>query len=135
MTSQATIAIIGAGGVGTTLGRRFASLGHPIIYGARDLAKASESIVSHPGSAKVASVADAAAAADVIILAVPGNAAVEAAAGLSIDGKILVDATVVPMPLKLTFTRTQSALASNSPSGTQPLEERRCRRPTPGPAL
>lgn len=83
------VAIIGAGRVGTTLGTRFTSAGHSVVYGVRDV-----SDPKHAALSAVATVADAAARADVIILTTPwagAQSAVESAGDLS--GRILVDAT------------------------------------------
>lgn len=82
------IAVLGAGRVGTTLGRRFAGAGHAVRYAVRD-----------PSAAKYAGL-DAAplpvavAAAELVLLATPWNAAQSAleSAG-DLRGKILVDAT------------------------------------------
>lgn len=83
-----TIGILGAGNVGGTLGRRLRDLGHTVRWGVRD-----------PSSAKyqgmdVASVAETARDAEIVILAVPWPAAEETirSAG-DLSGKVLVDAT------------------------------------------
>jgi predicted dinucleotide-binding enzyme len=83
------VAIIGAGRVGTTLGERFVQAGHTVTYGVRDASDPRHAALGH-----VASVADAAARADVIVLTTPwagAQAAVESAGDLT--GRILVDAT------------------------------------------
>jgi predicted dinucleotide-binding enzyme len=79
------IGIIGAGRIGGTLGRRWTENGHDVLYGVRPGSDA-------PG--KTASIAEAAAHGDVILLAVPWPAAREAvqAAG-DLSGKVLIDAT------------------------------------------
>lgn len=87
-----TIAIIGAGTVGGTLGRGLARAGHTIRYGVRDPdAPAPE--LAHE-RAQITSVSDAAQGAEVVILSTPWAAAEAAlrAAG-SLQGKILIDAT------------------------------------------
>ena len=83
------IAIIGAGSVGRALGSNYQSAGHDVIYGVR-----------RPGDDKYAdispqaSVEEAAAAAEVIILAVPWMAVEETAAAIGpATGKIVLDAT------------------------------------------
>mgnify|MGYP002788521201 CR=1 FL=1 len=82
------IAILGAGRVGTTLGRRFTEAGHSVTYGVRtpDDAK-------HAGL-RVADMADACAHAELVLLCTPWAAAESAitAAG-DLRGKVLVDAT------------------------------------------
>jgi 8-hydroxy-5-deazaflavin:NADPH oxidoreductase len=59
-----TIAILGTGKVGSALGTRLASTGHPVIYGSRTRA-------GEPG---ILSPRDAVAAGDVVVTAIPGTA-------------------------------------------------------------
>ncbi|MCB9564730.1 MAG: NAD(P)-binding domain-containing protein [Kofleriaceae bacterium] len=66
------LAIIGAGKVGTTLGRGLAAAGHAIVYGVRSPDDAAPAL-RHAG-ASVAAVAAAAAGADAVILATPWSA-------------------------------------------------------------
>lgn len=91
-----TIAMIGTGDVGGALGKEFAALGHVVIYGSRT-----------PGSEKVLALVqdtghgaravkppEAAAAAEIVVLAVPGLLVEEIVGGLGdLSGKILVDPT------------------------------------------
>jgi 8-hydroxy-5-deazaflavin:NADPH oxidoreductase len=90
------IAVIGSGSVGGTLGRRWAELGHDVRFGVRDPADAAANtlVKGIKGKAQLASVREACAAADVVVLATPyaANAAAIAAAG-DLSGKILVDVT------------------------------------------
>jgi 8-hydroxy-5-deazaflavin:NADPH oxidoreductase len=74
------IAIIGAGNVGGTLGAAWASRGHEVIFGVRDTAdpKLEELLARSGGKARIATVKDAAAAADVVALTVPWPAAQDA---------------------------------------------------------
>lgn len=83
------IAVLGAGRVGTTLGRRMAEAGHRVTYAVRD--PAAEKYASlHPK----ASVADACAAADLVVLTTPWAAAESALRDAGdLAGKVLVDAT------------------------------------------
>jgi hypothetical protein len=83
------IGIIGAGQVGTTLGRAWASAGHEIIYGARENSGAAP----HAG-ARLDSVRGAATAGDVVALVTPWAAVPDAlrAAG-DLGGKPLIDVT------------------------------------------
>ena len=90
-----TVAVIGTGNVGMALGTEFGGLGHTIIYGSRtpDAAKTA-ALVDKTRNASAALPADAAAAADVIVLAVPGMATEAVAKGLGdLSGKIIIDAT------------------------------------------
>ncbi|MEZ4371311.1 MAG: NAD(P)-binding domain-containing protein [Polyangiaceae bacterium] len=82
------IAIIGAGNVGTTLGRAWADAGHEIVYGARDVASS-----PYPG-AQVQTLQAAAASADVVALTLPWAAVPEVVPALGdLQGKILIDVT------------------------------------------
>ena len=91
-----TVAVIGTGNVGMALGTEFASLGHTVIYGSRSpqSLKTRDLVAKTDKSASAALPADAAADADVIVLAVPGMVT-EAVAGRLGDlaGKIIIDAT------------------------------------------
>ena len=90
------IAVIGAGSVGGTLGRRWAELGHAVCFGIRNVedADAKALVGKIKGDARLASVRDAAKDADVVVLATPyaANPAAIAAAG-DLSGKILIDVT------------------------------------------
>jgi 8-hydroxy-5-deazaflavin:NADPH oxidoreductase len=90
------IAVIGMGSVGSTLGRRWAELGHAVTFGARNpedgKAKALVAKIGH--GASIAAVATAAAGADVVVLATPANANADAIASAgNLSGKILIDVT------------------------------------------
>lgn len=85
------IAVIGAGKVGTALGRAFVKGGHDVVYGVRP-GGSRERLQEGERSAEPR---EAAADAELVLLATPGGpAALEAAAGAGpLAGKILVDAT------------------------------------------
>ena len=90
------IAVIGSGNVGGTLGRRWAENGHDVLFGVRDVNddKVKELLASVKGKAQAVSVPEAVAAAAVIVLATPWDAAqkvLETSGDLT--GKILVDCT------------------------------------------
>ncbi|MCB9595808.1 MAG: NAD(P)-binding domain-containing protein [Sandaracinaceae bacterium] len=88
------IAMIGAGNVGGNLGARLSRAGVPVRFGVREGSDVSPVLARCAPDAAATPVAEAAAWADVIFLAVPGRAAVDAARGLgAVDGKILVDCT------------------------------------------
>src|SRR5215813_12976968 len=76
------IAVIGAGNVGGTLGKRWARAGHEVVFGARDPAEAKlAALVRESGpSARAASVLEAARGADFVVLAVPWDGARDALA-------------------------------------------------------
>jgi predicted dinucleotide-binding enzyme len=95
------IAIVGAGNVGGTLGRRFAALGHDVAFGVRNPAEGASAVKGGddlPARSRVASVGDAVKGAEVVVLATPWNGVRDALeeAGASrgaLDGVVLVDST------------------------------------------
>lgn len=96
------IAIIGGGNVGGALGGSWARAGHRVFYGLREpLGEKARALVVAGGSGVSAhGVADAARAGDVVVLATPWNATVEAvAAAGDLRGKTVIDCT---NPLKFT---------------------------------
>jgi len=91
-----TIAIIGTGSVGAALGRGWADAGHTILFGSRHPhADDVETLVTSIGEhASADTPAEAAAAAEIVALAVPWGAAESAVEGLgNLDDKILIDCT------------------------------------------
>jgi NADPH-dependent F420 reductase len=89
-----TIAVIGTGDMGDSLGPRFASLGHKVIYGSRepDSARVRELVARTGHAASAALPVEAARSASIVVLAVPWPAMEKAAQGLgSLDDKIVVD--------------------------------------------
>jgi hypothetical protein len=91
------ISILGAGNIGGTLGRKWAAQGHDVVFGVRDVnaAKVEQLLDATEGRATAASVADAVAGVEVVLLAIPGQAVEStlAALGGKLDGKIIIDAT------------------------------------------
>jgi predicted dinucleotide-binding enzyme len=86
------IGIIGTGSVGSALGRGLAKAGHEVLFGVRDTGKPEVGKLVEETGARAASVAAAAEAAEVVVLAMPWRAAQEVirtAGGLS--GKIVFD--------------------------------------------
>ena len=95
-TSAETIAIIGTGQVATGLGPQFAGLGHTIVYGSRNPSRDEvRALIERTGhGASATTPADAAADADVVVLAVPGDAIEAVTKGLGdLAGKIVIDPT------------------------------------------
>jgi predicted dinucleotide-binding enzyme len=91
-----TIAVIGTGNVGSTLGPEFGALGHTIVYGSREPEREDvRALVARTaGNASATTPAEAAAGADAVVLAVPGTAAVEVTRSLGdLSGKIIIDPT------------------------------------------
>ncbi|ODT74271.1 MAG: NADPH-dependent F420 reductase [Pelagibacterium sp. SCN 64-44] len=88
------IAIFGTGNMASGLATLFAKAGHKVTLAARDDAKAQSVAASLGNNVAAASFADAAAASETVILAVPYDAAADviAAAG-GLDGKTVVDIT------------------------------------------
>ncbi len=87
------IAILGAGRVGGTLGRRLADAGHTVLYGLRPERPKLPEELRHPLTSGVP-VPDAVREADVVILTTPWAAAEAAlAAGGDFGNKPLLDAT------------------------------------------
>ena len=86
------IAIIGAGNVGGALGTLWAAKGHEIVFGVRDPKSTKIAALVTSAKARAAGVAEAAAAAEIVVLATPWPATEEAirAAG-SLSGKIVID--------------------------------------------
>ena len=87
------IAIIGAGKVGTTLGKNWSSKGHEICYGTRNPQDEKHIILKE--FAEVTTLKEASSKAEVIVLATPWSNT-EAAIlemGNNLDGKILIDST------------------------------------------
>jgi predicted dinucleotide-binding enzyme len=85
------VAVIGTGFIGGTLGRAFARAGHPTVFGSRH---PEDDTAAQDSGATTATVGDAVAGADTVVLAVPA-AAVEGfltTHGAALAGKLLVDA-------------------------------------------
>ncbi len=115
-----SIAIIGTGNVGSALGPAFASQGHTVVYGSREPDRDSvRELVARTGSgASATSPALAAAAADIVVLAVPGLLVVDIARSLGdLDGKIVIDPT---NPLQRIDGRFEHAVDA---SNTQLLQD------------
>jgi 8-hydroxy-5-deazaflavin:NADPH oxidoreductase len=88
------IGIIGAGSVGGALGRGWARAGHEVSFGVRDASDPKVTKLVEETGARAASVAEAAAGAEVVVFATPWGAtqdAVKSAGGLA--GKIVFDCT------------------------------------------
>ncbi|MEX0280139.1 MAG: NADPH-dependent F420 reductase [Arenibacterium sp.] len=88
------IAIIGSGAVGAALTEGWARAGHDIVLGARDQSAEKPTALASKFGATVTSVSDAAASADIVVLAVPWDAIENVIAALGdLGGKPLIDAT------------------------------------------
>jgi predicted dinucleotide-binding enzyme len=106
------IAVIGAGNVGGTLGRRWSSAGHEVVFGVRDpgAEKIRRLIAACAEGTSAALPADAAADAEVVVLAIWWHVAEEVIRGLGdLAGKILIDCTnPLDEKLQLTHGHTES---------------------------
>jgi predicted dinucleotide-binding enzyme len=82
------IAVIGTGRIGGTLGQRWQAAGHEVVYGSR------ASSGTGPGGAPLMAIGAAVTGAEVVVLAVPGQAAAEvvAANGATLADKVVIDA-------------------------------------------
>ncbi len=89
-----SVAIIGTGDMGNSLGPKLASSGYSVIYGSRDPSKATvQALVEKTGPNSMAMTQrDAAQAADIVVLAVPWPPMEHVAQNLGeLDGKVVVD--------------------------------------------
>ena len=94
--SAETIAVVGTGQVAGALGPEFAELGHTIVYGSRDPSRDDvNALVDRTGhGASATTPADAASAAEIVVLAVPGGAIEVVTKSLGdLSGKIIIDPT------------------------------------------
>ena len=90
------LAIIGTGNVGAALGTRWAQGGHRVVFGTRDPAseKARELLKAAGENASAATAGEAAAGAEVVVLATPWTATEAIVGSLGdLTGKIVVDCT------------------------------------------
>jgi predicted dinucleotide-binding enzyme len=71
----ANVGIIGGGNVGQPLGRQLIKKGRTVLYGSRNPSKLQQDLAGKGLDAEALSVADAVSRSDILILAVPGEAA------------------------------------------------------------
>ena len=110
----ATIAVIGTGEVGGALGPEFAAQGHTIVYGSRDPQRGEvKELVEKTGDlASATTPAEAAAKADIVVLAVPGLMVEEITKSLGdLSGKIIIDPT---NPLERRMNRLEHAVDTSN---------------------
>ncbi|MEJ2597921.1 MAG: NAD(P)-binding domain-containing protein [Anaerolineales bacterium] len=90
------IAILGAGRIGGTLGKKWAKAGHVIKFGVRNPNKSEvqELIKGLKGQAAATNLAEAIASGEVVVFAIPGAAMDETISthAAALDGKIVIDA-------------------------------------------
>jgi predicted dinucleotide-binding enzyme len=89
------VAVIGSGVIGRTLAARFSEAGHSVTFGARNPGDRALTDAAGEINVAVASIDDAIAGAEVVLLAIPGGAVADAMAafGPALDGKIVIDAS------------------------------------------
>ncbi len=87
------IAVIGAGNIGNTLGRKWAKADYTVIYGVRDPEDPKYSHLHESGS--VETIRAAIEQAKVVLLAIPGDTVAEFAEQYQdvLEGKLIIDAT------------------------------------------
>jgi predicted dinucleotide-binding enzyme len=89
------IAVLGAGNVGATLARKWSAAGHRVTVASRTPAAPALRELAARIGAETASHVAAVAAADVVVVALPGDAVAPVAASLgrTLDGKVVIDAS------------------------------------------
>jgi NADPH-dependent F420 reductase len=94
MEHQMSISVIGTGNMAQGLAALFSKAGYDVILGSRDKAKAAQIATTLGGNVSAEDIGEAAARSDVVVLAIPFDAAKDAlvAAG-NLDGKVVIDIT------------------------------------------
>jgi predicted dinucleotide-binding enzyme len=91
------IAVLGAGNIGSTLGKKWVTAGHQVVFGVRDpnSPKAQALVQGLGGNAAMKPMGEAIAFGEVVLLAIPWSAAGATAAdqAAALEGKIVIDAT------------------------------------------
>jgi NADPH-dependent F420 reductase len=85
------IAIIGTGNMGTALARAIAGADHEFVIGARNVNKATALAKEIGPQVEAGGISAAIKAADLVVMALPYAANLDALQGIDVDGKILVD--------------------------------------------
>lgn len=89
-----TVAVIGTGDMGNSLGPKLASIGYRVVYGSRDPSteRVQMLVKNTAPTARAATQMEAAQSADIVLLAVPWPAMGQVARNLgNLDGKIVID--------------------------------------------
>jgi predicted dinucleotide-binding enzyme len=116
--TQKTVAILGNGVVGTTIGKGFAGLGYQVIFGTRDVrsAKTRAALEAVSGS-RAATFAEAASAASIAVFAVPWSgleAAIFTTGPDHLAGKLVIDPS---NPLDFAGDMPQLAIPATDSAG------------------
>lgn len=121
--NKETIAIIGTGRMGGAIGPRLASLGHTVIYGSRTPdAEDNVALVETTGhGASAMTQPEAAAAADIVVIALPWAPAEGAVKSLgALNGKIVIDVTNALRPANGLMEMATDTSAGESIQGWLP---------------
>lgn len=108
MADGKTIAVIGGtGALGAGLAGRLSRAGHAVVIGSRDPARAAAAAAEIGSGVSGASLREAAAAASIVIFAVPWSAHAETLDEIApvLEGRILVDAVVPLVPPKVSVVQ------------------------------
>jgi predicted dinucleotide-binding enzyme len=100
LETKETIAVIGTGDMGNSLGPRLAALGYPIVYGSRDPASDKVvKLVAATGNGAIATTQkEAAQQGDIVFLALPWPAMEAITKNIgNLDGKVLIDLSYPPL--------------------------------------
>lgn len=92
--SAETVAVIGTGDMGNSLGPKLADLGYRVVYGSRNPSRdyVQELVSKTAPNAAATTQKDAAQSADIVLLAVPWPAMEQVAQNLgNLDGKLIID--------------------------------------------
>lgn len=97
MTKTLTIAVLGAGNIGGTLGRKWVAAGHLVAFGVSDPnGPRAQSLRAELGDITIGSLADVLSTnPDVVVMALPGGAMETTITtyAAQLDGRIIIDAT------------------------------------------
>lgn len=85
------IGILGSGNVGGTLGERWAKLGHNVVFGSRDPDGLQDLVRRSGPTARADSFEAAVRASEIVVLALPWNAAQDVLESLDLQEKIVLD--------------------------------------------
>ncbi len=110
------IAILGSGNVGTALGDGWSAKGHNVVYGSRSPEKESDR------NRKFASIADAIAQSEVVVLAVPWNAVEAVVSKHNLAGKTVIDCTnplTSSLELAVGFTTSAGEIVAGLANGAR----------------
>ena len=104
------IAIIGSGNIGGGLGKAWRAKDHTVTFAARDPADAELVALCKAIGARAATIADAVAGAEVVVLAMPAKASDDIAKAADYAGKVVIDCTNNLAPgMQLAYGHTTSA--------------------------